>query len=153
MRALRSPEWLVVDGAIEGLSASGNFPDKAAGQLAGLLSHEDENIRGTAARGLSVMKEHAVSALAPLLQRLGEETSMDVCGRLIPEGHGLFETLWIWHVAIVPNMLQRNCLGIEPVSSFVATAGGGCICDFLPEMASSIGGVLPASVKNFYSAD
>lgn len=59
------------------------MPDAITGMLAELLAHDDENMRGTAATGLSVMQTRAVSAMPALLRRLGEETNSDVGEALV----------------------------------------------------------------------
>lgn len=120
MQALRSPDWEVVKGAVDGLEASGHFPDEAAGELANLLAHKDESIRVAAASGLAVMKERAAPALPMMLKRLSEETNLDIVGLLIPALSAIGSAAIPSLVAII---VEGDRLRAEPAMQALAGMG------------------------------
>ncbi len=96
---LSSQAWQVVVGAVKGLIAQGQAGERVGGKLATLLSATDANLRMAACLGLKAMEQQARSALPALIERLGDESDLNVCGAMI-------EAIVAIGVEVIPTLTE-----------------------------------------------
>lgn len=81
--ALSCRDGQVVLGAVDGLIALGKSGQRVAGKMATLLSADNENLRAAACLGLKAMGQQALGALPTLIERLGDESNLEICNAMI----------------------------------------------------------------------
>lgn len=82
LNALKTSDWRIVEGVVEGFVAIGGFPRKAGERLVALLSSADDSMRIAAARGLQAMKADAGFAVPSLVKQLKSESNIDACASM-----------------------------------------------------------------------
>ena len=97
--ALGSKDWQVVVGAVNGLIALGKAGPRVVGKLTSLLSADDENLRRAAGFGLKALEQQALGAVPALIERLGDESDLEVCGAMI-------EAIVAIGVAAIPALIE-----------------------------------------------
>ena len=97
--ALSSKEWQVVVGAVKGLVAQGKAGQRVVGKLAALVSAADDNLRVAACLGLKAMEQQGLGALPALIERLGDESDLEMCCAMI-------EAIVAMGVEVIPTLTE-----------------------------------------------
>jgi hypothetical protein len=97
--AMSSRDWQVVVGAAEGTIVLEKAGERVADKLAVLLSAADKDMRVAACLGLKAMEQQALGALPTLIERLGDESNLEVCGAMI-------EAVAAIGVAAIPSLIE-----------------------------------------------
>jgi hypothetical protein len=77
MKALESSDWITMDGAADGLSASKRVPQQALDLIVARISGPNVQLRHSAARAMGTLKGFDDTFIPILIRRLREETDQD----------------------------------------------------------------------------
>ena len=81
--AVKSSDWRLVWGALDGLQASGGAPPEVLPMLVNLLDADDEDMRSMATLALGEIRPVMASAVDVLIERLEKESSATVLGAVV----------------------------------------------------------------------